>query len=97
EPLDRIEPLAVEIRLRIATAGDKWEIGEGLANVLICSDIEPERCRKTCACFHHANARRLIREGLAEMGKAEIQKAVEAWPDIRKEIVDDSEIWAVFE
>ncbi len=45
EPLDRCEPLAAEMRLRIATAGEKWELGEALANVLICSEIEPERCR----------------------------------------------------
>ena len=31
------------------------------------------------------------------MGKAEIQKAVDAWPEIRKEIVEDSDIWRVFE
>ena len=33
EPLDRCEPLAVEMRVRIATAGEKWELGEALANV----------------------------------------------------------------
>ena len=82
EPLDRVEPLAVEMRLRIATAGEKWQLGEALANVLICSEIEPLRCRRTCARFHHANASRMIRDGLAEMGKAEIRKAVDAWPDI---------------
>ena len=65
--------------------------------VLICSEVEPERCLKSCARIHYANPRRLIREELKVMGKAEIQKAVEAWPDIRKEIVDDSEIWSVFE
>ena len=55
EPLDRCEPLAVEIRLRIATQAEHWELGEGLANVLLFSEVEPERCRETCTRFHHAN------------------------------------------
>ena len=97
EPLDRCEPLTVEMRLRIATAGEKWQLGEALANVLICSEIEQLRCQKTCARFHHANARRLIREGLDILGKAEIQKAVEAWPNIRKEMIDGQWIWSVFD
>ena len=70
------------MRLRIATAGEKWELGEALANVLICSEIEPLRCRMTCAWFHHSNhlnASRLLQEGLDEMAKAEIKKAVEAY------------------
>ncbi len=39
----------------------------------------------------------LIREGLDLLAKAEIQKAIEAWPGIRKEIVDDAEIWTLFD
>lgn len=44
-PIDRVVPFAVE--LRILTAMKEWELGEGIANVLLSSAVESQRCRET--------------------------------------------------
>ena len=48
-PIDRAEPLVLELRLRILTALSQWELGASIANVLECSAVEPARCRETVA------------------------------------------------
>lgn len=62
-PIDRAEPLVLELRLRILTALSQWELGASIANVLECSAAEPARCRETVARFHHARARYLCETG----------------------------------
>ena len=42
-PIDRTEPLVLELKLRILTALSQWELGGYVANVLIASAIEPEK------------------------------------------------------
>ena len=48
-PIDRVEPLVLELRLRILTAMEKWDLGEGIANVLPSSAVELQKCRETVA------------------------------------------------
>ena len=45
-PIDRIEPLVLELRLRILTESGRWELGGHLAGVLIASAIKPKMCRE---------------------------------------------------
>ncbi|MDF1853614.1 MAG: hypothetical protein P1U85_22460 [Verrucomicrobiales bacterium] len=91
-PLDRVEPLVLELRLRILTAMEKWELGEGIANVLLSSAVEPQKCRQTVARFHHIRARDLCSEGEYEAARKEMRKASDAWPEIRMELLDDDRL-----
>lgn len=88
-PIDRTEPLVLELRLRIATALSLWDLGEGMANVLPFSAIEPDKCRETTARFYHARARVLCQKGELEEARKAMREASEVWPDIRIELVDD--------
>lgn len=93
-PIDRTEPLVLELRLRILTALSQWELGESVANVLITSAIEPARCRDTCARFHHARARYLCETGDHKAARLAMRAASDAWPEIRIELVDDERLAA---
>lgn len=88
-PIDRTEPLALELRLRILTGLSQWELGEHIANVLVSSAVKPQKCRETVAKFRHGYARYLCQTGMIVLAKEQIRLAVEAWEPIRKEIVDD--------
>lgn len=88
-PIDRVEPLVLELRLRVCTALSQWELGEHIANVLVSSAIEPEKCREACARFYHARARFLCETGDNEGARLAMRAASDAWPDIRLELVDD--------
>jgi hypothetical protein len=46
-PIDRVEPLVLELRLRILTALEEFGLGESIASVLVSRAIEPARCRET--------------------------------------------------
>ena len=96
-PLDRVEPLVLELRLRILTATGQWDLGDHIANVLVCSDIEPEKCRETVARFRHAHARHLCESGLMVLAKEQVRLAVDAWEPIRAEIVEDDGLVAVWD
>jgi hypothetical protein len=88
-PIDRTEPLVLELRLRILTALSQWELGESVAKILIPSPVEPDKCRETCARFHHARARYLCETGDNEAARLAMRAASDAWPEIRMELVDD--------
>jgi len=96
-PLDRIEPPALELRLRILTATERWELGESIAAVLISSAIDRDKCLETCARFRHAYARALSLAGDGEASREQIRAAIKAWPEIRLAIVDDVELEALWE
>ena len=87
-PIDRVMPATLEVRLRILTALEKWELGAGIANVLAASVQDPEMCRRTVARFYHAHARTKGVSGDYEGMRAEIRKAVNAWQEIRSEFSD---------
>ena len=88
-PIDRVEPLVLELRLRILTAMEKWELGEGIANVLLSSAVEPQKCRKTVARFHHACARASWQSGDYDSARDQFRLAVDAWRDVRREFSDE--------
>jgi len=75
--------------LRVLTALSQWELGEHVANILVASAIEPEKCRETVARFYHAHARCLCDAGDYEGARGEMREASLAWPEIRIELVDD--------
>lgn len=91
-PIDKTEPLVLELRLRILTAMNRWELGDHIANVLIGSMIEPEKCRETVARFRHAHARALSLQGDREGSRKQIAAAVDAWPWIRADLVNDDDL-----
>ena len=93
-PIDRVEPLVLELRLRILTALEKFELGESIASVLVSSAIEPARCHETVARFHHARARHLCAKGDNEAARLAMRAASDVWPDIRIEMVDDPRLAA---
>lgn len=93
-PIDRTEPLVLELRLRTLTALEKFELGGHIAGVLEASAIEPEKCRETCARFYHAHSRRLCADGELEAARKAMRMASEIWPEIRIEIVDDKKLQA---
>lgn len=84
-----VEPLLLELRLRVLTALSQWELGEHVANVLVTSAIEPARCQETCARFHHAHARATWQSGDYDGARDYFRQAVESWRDIRSEFSDE--------
>lgn len=91
-PIDRVEPLVLEIRLRILTQAGNWELGGHLASVLVTSAIKPEKCRETVARFHYGHARALCEAGDNAAARQAIRAASEAWPDLRLEMVNDKRL-----
>ena len=68
EPIDRVMPDVIDLRLRILTCTCRWELGDDLASVLrFAVDEEDEDYRNrysiTCAEFYHARARALVADG----------------------------------
>ncbi len=84
-PDARIDSRVLELRLRIATALEKWSLGEVLVNVLESGE--------TVARFHHAYARHLSLAGDGDASLVQIRAAVKAWSGIRLAIVDDVKIF----
>ena len=93
-PIDRIMPEVIDLRVRICLAMERWEMGSHLANVL--STSVSEEYRKNVARFYHAYARHLCANGMAVLAKEQVRLAVEAWEGIRREIVKDDELDAVW-
>ena len=88
-PEERTAPLVLELRLRVLTAMEKWDLGEHLASLVTKSEVKPKKCRKTVARFRHAFARHLGESGETDRAKAQVKLAVETWNPIRAEIVED--------
>ena len=80
---------------RQSDSSERWELGEQIAGVLVCSDVERERCRETCVRFHHAHARALSLAGDVEGSRRQIRAAGEAWPEIKGDLVEDRELEAM--
>lgn len=91
-PIDRVDPLVLEIRLRILTATGNWELGGQLAGVLIASAVQREKCRETVARFHYGHARALCRAGNNVSAREAIRAASDAWRDLRREMVNDKSL-----
>ena len=91
-PIDRVEPLVLELRLRILTALEKFELGEHIASVLVSSAVEPKKCRETVARFHYARAVALCDASEFEEARVAIRAASDAFPDIRLEVIDDKRL-----
>jgi len=94
-PIDRVEPIVCELRLRVATALEKWELGEALASVLVSSAVQPEKCRETVARFYYARAVALCDAGELKKARLAIRAASDALPDIRLEVIDDERLSTV--
>ena len=92
-PEARTQPAVLELRLRILTSMEKWDLADELARVLWSSDMESHRT--TVARFHHAHARALCAEGKVREARRAVRLAVEAWEPVRAEIVEDDGLEAV--
>lgn len=89
-------PRTLELRLRILTALERWKLGGQIAGVLVCSDVEREKCRDTAGRFYHAHARALSLAGDMAAFQKQIRAAVEAWPGIKGDLVEDRELAALW-
>lgn len=67
-----------------------------MAQVLIHSEDEPDRCRETVARFRQAYARDLCTQGDVDSAKDQVRQSVVAWEPIRAEIVEDDGLEAVW-
>ncbi len=106
EPIDRVMPEVIDLRLHILTCLCKWDLGDDLASVLRFAvdedDEEDDEYRNrytiTCAEYYHARARALCAEGDSAGARERAKLAGELWPPIRLEMLEDSaldEIWIV--
>jgi hypothetical protein len=80
EPIDRVMPDAIDLRLRILTNLGKWDMGDNLAGVLQYAgedDDDAQRYKITCAEYQHARARSLVAEGDTAGAKARVRLASE--------------------
>ena len=94
EPIDRVMPETLALRLQLCADLGKWELGESILGVLACADDETHRI--TCAEWLHCFARHLVATGDVEKAKQAVAHAVELWQPIRVEIVEDdglAELW----
>ncbi|MCH7225033.1 hypothetical protein [Haloferula sp. A504] len=91
---DRAEPAALRVRMRCCPGVGAWEIGEHLARVLRDGGEED---REVAARFYHQLAVFHARVGNREAAEGAIKSAVDAWPDIRIELIEGpvlaEEIW----
>jgi hypothetical protein len=94
EPIDRVEPETLALRLQLCADLERWEMGESILSVLATAADETHRI--TCAEFLHAYARHLAAAGEVEKAKEAVGGAVKLWLPIRMEIVADealAELW----
>jgi hypothetical protein len=104
EPIDRVMPQVIDLRLRILTCTCRWELGDDLASVLrfAVDEVEEEeadfrnRYSITCAEYYHARARALVVEGNIDGAKERLKLAAEQWPPIRLEMVDDPDLYGIW-
>lgn len=92
--IDRVMPEVINLRLRICLALERWEMGASLANVLATS-VSGDHRRNT-AQFYHAYARHLCSTGMTVLAKEQVRLAVAAWEEIRREIVEDDKLEAIW-
>jgi hypothetical protein len=87
EPIDRVEPETLALRLQLCADLERWEMGESILGVLATAEDETHRI--TCSEFLHAYARHLLTAGDTEKAKGAVGGAVKLWQPIRVEIVED--------
>ena len=75
EPIDRVMPETLALRLQLCVDLRKCEMGESILGVLACADDETHKI--TCADFLHAYARHLVAAGDLEKAKQAVKHAVE--------------------
>ena len=95
EPIDRVMPETLALRLQLCADLGKWDLGENVLGLLLVT-ADDETHRITCAEFLHAYARHLVAAGDIEKAKQAVKHAVELWQPIRVEIVEDDglvELW----
>jgi hypothetical protein len=61
EPIDRVMPETLALRLQLCVDLGKWEMGENILGVLATADDETHKI--TCAEFLHSYARHLVAAG----------------------------------
>ena len=98
EPIDRVMPEVIDLRLRILTCTCRWELGDDLASVLrfACNeededDDDAQRYKTTCAEYQPARARALVADG-ETAAKERVRQATELWP----EMIDDPELEGIW-
>jgi hypothetical protein len=94
EPIARVMPETLALRLQLCGDLGKWEMGENILGVLATADDETHKI--TCAEFLHAYARHLVGADDLEKAKQAVGDAVKLWQPIRVEILADdalAELW----
>jgi hypothetical protein len=94
EPIDRVEPETLALRLQLCADLGRWEMGESILGALATAADEIHRI--TCAEFLHAYARHLIAAGDTEKAKEAVGGAVKLWQPIRMEIIEDDALAALW-
>lgn len=85
-PEARSEPAALRVRLRCCPGVGAWDIGEHVAGVL-CYGKDTDR--EVAAGFYHALAVFHAKAGNREGAEDAIKCAVDTWPDIRLDLIED--------
>ena len=77
-PSARTKSPVLELRLRILTSMERWQLGESIARVLASAKVDCDKCLETVARFHHAYAPHLSLAGDGTASREQIRAAVAA-------------------
>ena len=87
EPIDRIMPAVIDLRLRICMGAEFWAMGDELVQVL--SSAANAVHRQTCAEYLHARAVAFCEAGEIGNAKERVKWASKLWPLHRIQMLDD--------
>ncbi|MCW1885510.1 hypothetical protein OKA04_12290 [Luteolibacter flavescens] len=93
EPAQKTMPAVIRLRLQCALGFERWMMVETLADLLAQGE---ESDREGAARAYHLLVVVSLRVKRIETAKRFVAKAVEAWPAIRSEIIDDPDLSELF-
>ncbi|MCW1917044.1 hypothetical protein OJ996_25870 [Luteolibacter sp. GHJ8] len=83
---ERMKPAALRLRLVICPYLEAWGPGAAVAKLLCGGD---ETDRKTAGCYYRDLAKLYIAHGEIDSARVALRDCVEAWPEVRPELLDD--------
>lgn len=90
EPIDRVMPETLDLRLRVCIALERWKMGEDISEVLSCADDRVHRI--TCAEYCVARAKHHAGLYDGDEVKRWCAAALRSWPDIASQIGEGDEL-----
>ena len=90
EPIDRIMPAVIDLRLRICIGAEFWAMGDELVQVL--SSAADAVHGQTCAEYLHARAVAFCEQGEVEEAKERVRLASKLWPLHRIQMLEDERL-----